>query len=317
MKILSTDGFSSTGIRLLEESGHEVLEHKIASEHLANFINENSIDVLIVRSRTKVTKELLSKCENLKIVGRGGVGLDNIDTEFAKEKGITVLNTPFASSRSVAEMVFAHFFTLSRQLQEANRLMPLEGETRFNELKKSLSNGKELEGKTLGVIGFGAIGQEVVKIGIALGMKPKVLTRTPKSVSLSLSFYDGQKVSFQVESTNDMKAFLSDVDFLSINTPKTQEYIIDAPEFDCMKEGVFIVNTARGGVLNEVALIDAIEDKVVCGAALDVFEKEPHPELAILMNPALSLSPHLGGSTKDAQDKIALELAQKIIEHIN
>ncbi|WP_312819409.1 D-2-hydroxyacid dehydrogenase [Kaistella carnis] len=314
MKVLANDGISKAGEELLKGAGIEFLEAKVSQEHLINFINENKVDVLLVRSATKVRKDLLDACPGLKIVGRGGVGMDNIDVEYAIEKGLYVINTPNASSRSVAEMVFAHFFSLARFLHESNRLMPLEGDTHFKAMKKAFSNAIEMDGKTLGVIGFGGIGQEVVKIGISLGMKVKVLTRKPRTETISLEFFDGQKVDFKISSDNNTDEFLKDLDFLSINTPKTKEYIIDTPQFEKMKDGIFIVNTARGGVINEVTLLDAIENGKVAGAALDVFENEPSPELTLLMNPNLSLSPHLGGNTKDAQQKIGRELAEQIIE---
>lgn len=314
MKVLPNDGISKSGENLLTEAGIEVLNHKVSQEHLADFINENQVDVLLVRSATQVRQNLIDACPNLKIIGRGGVGMDNIDVEYAIDKGLYVINTPSASSRSVAEMVFAHFFSLARFLHESNRMMPLEGDTKFNLLKKSYSNAVELERKTLGVIGFGGIGKEVVKIGISLGMNVKVFTRTPKTETVSLEFFDGQKVNFEITSTNDWSEFLTDTDFISINTPKTDHYLINEPQFRMMKDGVFIANTARGGVINEVALIDFIESGKVAGAALDVFENEPNPELTLLMNPALSLTPHLGGNTIDAQEKIGTELAQQIIE---
>ena len=314
MIVLANDGLSKAGEQLLKDAGIEILEAKVSQEHLINFINENKVEVLLVRSATKVRKDLIDACPGLKIVGRGGVGMDNIDVEYAIEKGIYVINTPKASCRSVAEMVFAHFFSLARFLHESNRLMPLEGETHFKALKKSFSSAVELEGKTLGVIGFGGIGQEVVKIGISLGMKVKVLTRKPKTETVTLQFFDGQKVDFKISSDNNTDKFLKDLDFLSINTPKTTEYIIDTPQFEKMKDGIFIVNTARGGVINEVTLLNSIESGKVAGAALDVFENEPNPELALLMNPNLSLSPHLGGNTQDAQQKIGRELAEQIIE---
>ena len=211
-------------------------------------------------------------------------------------------------------MVFAHFFALARFLHESNRMMPLEGETKFNQLKKSYSNAIELQGKTLGVIGFGGIGREVVKTGISLGMKVKVLTRKPKTETISLEFFDGRTVDFEITSTNDWSTFLKGTQFISINTPQTNEYVVDRPQFELMEDGVFIVNTARGGVLNEEALLEFLEEGKVAGAALDVFENEPVPSLNILMNPQLSLSPHLGGNTLDAQEKIGLELADQIIE---
>ena len=314
MKVLANDGISKSGADALAKAGIELLDAKVSQEHLGAYINEHNINVLLVRSATKVRQELMDACPGLQIIGRGGVGMDNIDVEYAIDKGIYIINTPKASSRSVAEMVFAHFFSLARFLHESNRLMPLEGETHFSAMKKSFSKAIELEGKTLGVIGFGGIGQEVVKMGISLGMKIKVFTRNIKTETLSLNFYDGQSVSFQITTGNDWDEFLTDTDFISINTPKSDGYILDTPQFLKMKDGVFIVNTARGGVLNEVALIDFIDNGKIAGAALDVFESEPTPELPLLMNPNLSLSPHLGGNTVDAQEKIGAELAAQIIE---
>lgn len=314
MKVLANDGISKAGENALKEAGIEILDNRVAQDHVINFINDNNVDVLLVRSVTKVRQDLIDACPGLKIIGRGGIGMDNIDVEYAKSKCIKVINTPTASSKSVAELVFGHFISLARFLHESNRLMPLEGDTHFSAMKKSFSNAYELSGKTLGVIGFGSIGQEVIKIGISLGMKITVLTRSPKTEVLTLNFFDGQSVNFEITSTNDMDAFLKDADFISINTPKTNEYIIDTPQFEKMKDGVYIVNTARGGVINEVTLIDFIESGKVAGAALDVFENEPSPELPLLMNPALSLSPHVGGNTVDAQEKIGIELAEQIIK---
>ncbi len=313
MIVLANDGISKAGENKLKENGIELLDARVSQEHLTGFIKENKVDVLLVRSATKVRQNLIDACPTLKIIGRGGVGMDNIDVEYAIEKGLYVINTPNASSRSVAELVFAHFFSLARFLHESNRMMPLEGDTQFNALKKSYGNAIELEGKTLGVIGFGGIGQEVVKMGISLGMKVKVLTRKPRTEKLTLTFFDGQTVSFEITSTTDYAEFLKDTDFISINTPKTEGYVLDTPQFEMMKDGVYIVNTARGGVVNEVTLLDFIESGKIAGAALDVFENEPTPELPLLMNPNLSLTPHLGGNTLDAQEKIGTELAQQII----
>lgn len=317
MIILANDGLSQKGIDALLSAGHTLLNHRVAQEQLINFLNEHQVEVLLVRSATQVRKELIDQVPSLKIIGRGGVGMDNIDVEYAESKGISVINTPAASSRSVAEMVFAHFFSLARFLHDANRMMPLEGETQFNQLKKSYANAVELSGKTLGIIGFGGIGKEVAQMGIALGMKVKVATRKPRKEKIELSFFDGQKVEFEITTEVADASFYQDVDFLSINTPKTNGYLLDAEQFEMMKDGVFIVNTARGGVLNEEALLHYIDTEKIAGAALDVFENEPQPELNILMHPQLSLSPHLGGSTIDAQEKIGLELAEQIINYSN
>jgi len=313
MIVLANDGLSETGIQLLKEADISVLEARVSPEHLSKFINDNQVDVLLVRSATQVRKDLIDKCPNLKIIGRGGIGMDNIDVEYAIDKGIYIINTPKASCKSVAELVFAHFFSLARFLHESNRLMPLEGETNFNALKKSFNNATELSGKTLGVIGMGNIGIEVIKMGISLGMKILAYNRTPKTENIQLSFFDGQSLDFEIKSVN-LDEVLKNSDFISLNIGLTDEYLIDSEELELMKEGVFIANTARGGVINEVALLDAIESGKVYGAALDVFEKEPTPEVLILMNPALSLSPHVGGNTMDAQNRIGEELAQQIIK---
>jgi len=313
MIVLANDGISEKGIQLLKEADITVLEARVSPEHLSKFINDNNVDVLLVRSATQVRKDLIDKCPNLKIIGRGGIGMDNIDVEYAIDKGIYIINTPTASCKSVAELVFAHFFSLARFLHESNRLMPLEGETNFNALKKSFNNATELSGKTLGVIGMGNIGIEVIKMGISLGMKILAYNRTPKTEKVQLSFFDGQSLEFEIKSVN-LDEVLKNSDFISLNTGLTDGYLIDSKELELMKEGVFIANTARGGVINEVALLDAIESGKVYGAALDVFENEPTPEVLILMNPALSLSPHVGGNTMDAQNRIGEELAQQIIK---
>ena len=313
MIVLANDGISEKGIQLLKEADITVLDARVSAEHLSNFINENNVDVLLVRSATQVRKNLIDECPNLKIIGRGGIGMDNIDVDYAIDKGIYIINTPKASRKSVAELVFAHFFSLARFLHESNRLMPLEGETKFNTLKKSFNNATELSGKTLGVIGMGNIGLEVIKIGISLGMSIVAYNRTPKTENVKISFFDGQSLHFEIKSVN-LDEVLKKSDFISINISNTEEYFIDNEQIAMMKEGVFIANTARGGVLNEVALIDAIERGKVAGAALDVFENEPNPEIEILMNPALSLSPHIGGNTLEAQNRIAEELAEQIIK---
>ena len=313
MIVLANDGISEKGIQLLKEADITVLDARVSAEHLSNFINENNVDVLLVRSATQVRKNLIDECPNLKIIGRGGIGMDNIDVDYAIDKGIYIINSPKASSKSVAELVFAHFFSLARFLHESNRLMPLEGETKFNTLKKSFNNATELSGKTLGVIGMGNIGLEVIKIGISLGMSIVAYNRTPKTENVKISFFDGQSLHFEIKSVN-LDEVLKKSDFISINISNAEKYFIDNEQIAMMKEGVFIANTARGGVLNEVALIDAIERGKVAGAALDVFENEPNPEIEILMNPALSLSPHIGGNTLEAQNRIAEELAEQIIK---
>lgn len=313
MKVLANDGISESGQIALKNAGFKVITTHVAQQQLENYINSNEIDVLLVRSATKVRKDIIDSCSSLKIIGRGGVGMDNIDVDYARSKGIKVFNTPKASSRSVAELVFAHFFGMVRFLHESNRNMPLEGETRFSILKKSFSKGIELQGKTLGIIGLGRIGKETAKIALGLGMKVIAFDPFLKEAEVSLSFFDGQKVTFTID-TASKEEVLQTSDFLTLHVPAQKEYVISKREFDLMKNGVFLTNAARGGVVDEKALIEAIENGKVARAALDVFEKEPTPEIQLLMNANLSLSPHIGAATYEAQNRIGIELAEQIIE---
>ena len=312
MKVLANDGVSQSGIDALEAAGYEVITTKVAQEQLQNYINENEVSALLVRSATKVRKDIIDNCPGLKLIGRGGVGMDNIDVEYAREKGLHVVNTPAASSHSVAELVFGHFYGLARFLHSSNRDMPLEGEKNFKALKKAYAKGVELKGKTLGVIGFGRIGQATAKIGIGAGMKVIAFDPFIDSADLALDFFDGQQVNFTIN-TVSKETVLEQADFLTLHVPAQKEYVIDEAEFNSMKDGVFIANAARGGVVNEVALVKAIESGKVARAALDVFEKEPEPEVQLLMNPSLSLTPHTGAATNEAQDRIGVELASQII----
>ena len=312
MKILANDGISQNGMDALEAAGFEVLNIKVAQNQLESYINTNGIDAVLVRSATEIRQELLEACPSIKLIGRGGVGMDNIDVQFAEDQGIHVINTPEASSIAVAELVFAHLFGLARFLHQANREMPLEGDTRFNDLKKMYAEGIELRGKTLGIIGFGRIGQETAKIALGMGMKVIATDIFIQNATISLNFFDGQKVNFNID-TVSKEAVFKEADFISIHTPSTENYLIDQNEIQQMKPGVGIINTARGGILNEVALVNAIEEGKVLFAGLDVFEKEPTPEMQLLMNPELSLTPHIGAATKEAQDRIGSELANQII----
>ena len=312
MKVLANDGISKSGIEALVNGGFEVITTTVAQEQLINYINEHKIDVLLVRSATKVRKDIIDACPSIKIIGRGGVGMDNIDVDYAKSKGIFVINTPAASSHSVAELVFAHLYGLARYLHNSNRDMPLDGDTRFGELKKAYAKGIELKGKTLGVLGFGRIGQATAKIALGNGMKVVAYDPFIESVNLDLEFYDGQKVNFKIE-TISKEDVLKQSDFITLHVPAQKDYVIDKSELNIMKDGVILVNAARGGVVNEIALVEAINNGKVARAALDVFEKEPKPEIQLLMNSALSLTPHTGAATNEAQDRIGTELAEQII----
>ncbi|WP_445747327.1 D-2-hydroxyacid dehydrogenase [Polaribacter sp.] len=313
MKILANDGISKSGIALLEENGFTVITTKVAQNQLANFINEEKIEGLLVRSATQVSQELIEACPSLQLIGRGGVGMDNIDVAFAIDKGLQVINTPEASSNSVAELVFAHLFGMVRFLHISNRDMPLEGDTRFNELKKAFSQGTELRGKTIGIIGFGSIGKEVAKIAIGLGMKVIAADTEIEESTIELSFFNEQKMQFSIK-TQPLEVLLKEADFITLHIPAQESYTLSVKEFAQMKNGVGIINTARGGVVNEVDLINAIESGKVQFAGLDVFESEPTPEIQLLMNPEVSLSPHIGAATKEAQDRIGIELATQIID---
>jgi D-3-phosphoglycerate dehydrogenase / 2-oxoglutarate reductase len=312
MKILANDGISNSGIEKLESNGFEVLTKSIAQDDLISYINNSKIDILLVRSTTKVEKNLIDKCPSIKLIGRGGVGMDNIDVEYAVNKGIDVINTPAASSKSVAELVFAHLFGCVRHLHSSNRSMPLEGDCKFKELKKSYSKGAELRGKTLGIVGFGRIGQEVAKIAIGIGMNISVYDLNLNEALLELSFFDESTKSFQIK-IDDFKNLLAQSDFITFHVPAQKKYLISEDEFKIMKQGVGIINAARGGVIDEGALEKYLNTGKVSFAALDTFENEPNPDIKILMNARISLTPHIGAATNEAQDRIGLELADQII----
>lgn len=312
MKVLANDGISKSGIKALEKGGFEVITTKVAQEQVANFINTNDVKVILVRSATKVRKDIIDACPGLKIIGRGGVGMDNIDVAYAREKGLHVINTPASSSESVAELVFAHLFTGVRFLHDSNRNMPLEGDTNFEGLKKAYAKGIELRGKTLGIIGFGRIGQAVAKMALGLGMKVIAADKYVSEAVIRVDFYNGQFINVEIV-TESLEDVIKHSDFITLHVPAQDGYVIDKEEFQLMKDNVGIVNCARGGVINEVALIEALDEGKVLFAGLDVFEKEPTPEIQILMHPKISLTPHIGAATEEAQDRIGTELAEQII----
>ena len=312
-KILANDGISQSGVQALEAAGYEVITTKVAQEQLVNYINDNDISGLLVRSATTVRKDLIDACPGLKLIGRGGVGMDNIDVDYARDKGLHVINTPAASSASVAELVFAHLFTGVRYLYDSNRNMPLDGDTKFKDLKKSYAKGAELRGKTLGIIGFGRIGQAVAKIAIGCGMKVLAHDKYTESATLHLDFFDGRSLDFDINTTT-MDQVLRNSDFVTLHVPAQQEYVIGAAEIDQMKEGAALINAARGGVIDEVALIDALDKGKLGFAGLDTFEEEPKPAIKVLMNPKVSLTPHIGAATQEAQDRIGTELAEQIVD---
>ena len=312
MKVLANDGLDQSGIDGLQKAGFEVITAKVPQEELINYINENQVRTLLVRSATKVRKDIIDACPSLKIIGRGGVGMDNIDVEYALEKCINVINTPAASSASVAELVFAHLFSGCRFLTDSNRKMPVEGDSKFAELKKAYTKGVELRGKTIGIIGFGRIGQEVAKMALGLGMRVLAVDNFAEKVNLKVEFFNGQSVDFEIK-TQSKEEVLKEADFVTLHVPAQKEFVIGQKEFDLMKNGAALVNCARGGVVDEEALLKALDSGKLAFAGLDVFINEPTPAKSILSHPKISLTPHTGASTNEAQDRIGISLAEQII----
>jgi D-3-phosphoglycerate dehydrogenase len=313
MRILANDGIDPAGKQLLEDAGFEVDTNHIPQEELAEKLQ--AYDAITVRSATKVRQSLIDVCPNLKVIGRGGVGMDNIDVDYARSKGIAVLNTPAASSLSVAELVFAHLLNGVRFLYDSNRQMPLSGESKFGALKKAYAAGTELRGKTLGVVGFGRIGRETAKIGLGMGMDVVYydLADGPKTLTLSLT--QGFEVELPVDQVS-IEDLLRTSDFITLHVPFLDKPAIGKAEFALLKDQVGLVNAARGGVIDELALIEALDSGKVAFAGLDVFDNEPTPRLEILKHPKISLTPHIGAATNEAQERIGVELAQLIIENL-
>ncbi|GLR19220.1 D-2-hydroxyacid dehydrogenase [Portibacter lacus] len=309
MKILINDGIHPTGKKLLENAGYEVSTDKIAQEDLPGKLND--FDAICVRSATKVRADLIDQSPNLKAICRGGVGLDNIDVDHAKSKGIHVINTPAASSRSVAELVFGHLYSLARFLHISNREMPSQGNTNFKVLKKNYAAGIELTGRTLGIIGFGRIGQETASIALGAGMD--VIAVDPFLESADISFGPASHKATVTIKTSSMEDMLANADAISLHVPFLGEPALGEKEFAQMKDGVIIVNASRGGTVDEDALLAAIASGKVASAGLDVFIGEPTPREDLLTNSKISLTPHIGAATAEAQEKIGIELAEKLI----
>lgn len=313
MRILANDGIDPIGKQLLEEAGIEVDTQHIPQDELASKLN--TYDGITVRSATKVRKELIDACPNLRIIGRGGVGMDNIDVDYAKSKGIAVENTPASSSQSVAELVFTHLFNGVRFVYDANRKMPLVGNTQFNQLKKDYAKGIELKGKKIGIIGFGRIGKETAKIALGLGMDVLAFDLYDIPATLPLELSGGVKVDVPVTKVS-FDNLLAQSDFISLHIPFTEKPVLGVEEFAKIKAGVGIVNCSRGGTIDEDALIEALNSGKVAFAGLDVFDNEPSPRIDLLQHPKVSLTPHIGASTNEAQERIGVELANLIIANL-
>ena len=312
IKLLANDGIDPVGKQLLEEAGFTVDTTFIPQDELPEKLQ--AYDAITVRSATKVRKALIDACPNLKLIGRGGVGVDNIDVEYAQSKGIAVHNTPAASSASVAELVFGHLFTGVRFLQDANRKMPADGATKFNDLKKAYAKGIELRGKTIGILGFGRIGRETAKIAYGLGMEVLAFDLYPSVTEIELVLGGGVTATIPVKYASKEEV-IAQSDFISLHVPFSEEPVLGAKEFAAMKKGAGLVNCSRGGTVDETALLDALNSGQLAFAGLDVFDNEPTPRVELLQHPKISLTPHIGASTNEAQERIGVELATLIINH--
>jgi D-3-phosphoglycerate dehydrogenase len=313
MKVLANDGISELGKQLLEKAGYTVMNDKVEQSALASFIQSENIPILLVRSATTARKELIDQCPSLKLIGRGGVGMDNIDVNYARDKGLTVINTPASSSQSVAELVMGQLFSISRFLNDSYKNMSTGD---FSVLKKNYAKGVELRGKTLGIIGFGRIGQSLASYALGAGMDVIAVDRSNKSVDVPILIGTSQKVNVSLTPTNDLNSVLPNMDYISLHVPKQADgsAVLGAKEFELMKKGVRIVNAARGGVVNEMDLLNALNSGKLAYAGLDVFENEPNPNKELINHPKIACTPHIGAATIEAQDRIGSELAELIIK---
>ena len=313
MKVLANDGISPLGEKMLKEAGYIIVTNTVAQDDLVNYINENDVSVLLVRSATKVRQPMIDACKGLKAVGRGGVGLDNIDVDYAKDNGLDVFNTPGASSQAVAELVIGHMLSLARGLHDSNRQMPVNGHSEFKSLKKKYGKGIELRGKTMGIIGLGRIGQQTAKYALGLGMKVIGTDAFAKEVTIDLGI-EGCNCSVTLNSV-DFETVLEESDFISLHVPAQADGkpVIGTAEIEKMKEGVILINLARGGIIGEQDLLDGLNNGKVRAAAIDVYDNEPTPNGEILKHENMSLTPHTGAATVEAQDRIGEELANYIM----
>jgi D-3-phosphoglycerate dehydrogenase len=317
MNILANDGISSVGIKKLQNAGYTVITDKVAQDQLENYINQNDVSCLLVRSATTARKNLIDACPGLKLIGRGGVGMDNIDVSYARDKGLTVINTPAASSQSVAELVMGELFVLSRFMYDSFKNME-NGE--FSKLKKAYAKGSELRGKTIGIVGFGRIGQSLASYALGAGMNVIAVDQfNTNPVQINVPVGPDQKVSVEITPKSKLNDVIGDLDYISLHVPKQSDgsAVIGSSEFNQMKDGVKIVNAARGGVIDEDALLEALNSGKIECIALDVYENEPNPRKDLLSHNKIACTPHIGAATKEAQDRIGEELAQQIIDQFS
>ena len=311
MRVLINDGLEQAAITLLKEAGFTLDLTRVAQQQLVPYLNQHQIQGIIVRSATKITAQVIDQCPSIEWIARAGVGLDNIDVTAAQKHQIKVINTPGASAQAVAELAMAHLLSGVRFLHESNRNMPLVGDTEFN-LLKSAYMGRELSGKTLGIVGFGAIGQSMAKIALGLGMN--VIFCDPEVEEMTLSWTIGSKIPVSIHLQGISKDdLITQADFISLHIPNQTKPFLDRDTFARVKPGVGIINTARSSAIDHLELLEALNREGVSFAGLDVFDNEPNPMLGLLMHPKISLTPHIGGSTQEAQRRIGLELAEQII----
>jgi len=311
MRILANDGLDQIAIEKLIASGHEVSTTKVAQDDLKSALTE--FDGIIVRSATKVRAADVDGNTRLRIVGRAGVGMDNIEIPAMQERNIKVVNTPGASSTSVAELVFAYLFAIARHLPEASRQMPENGSVQFADLKKKFSKAFELKGKTLGLVGYGRIAQEVARIALGIGMEVIAFDIFFANDAFNASSLQHAGGLVKQGSLEDVQ---TQADFLSFHIPfkAGQPALANEAFLAGMKPGAIVVNCARGGIIDEQALLVQLDSGHIAAAGLDVFDNEPTPLPQLLAHPRVVSTPHIGGSTNEAQERIGLEIADQFID---
>lgn len=307
--ILVNDSFHSCGLKLLESKEFSIFKGNYEGEELVRFINENNIGVLLVRSATKVNRQVIEACKTLKYIGRGGVGMDNVDEVACKENGIVAFNTPGGSTTAVAEMVFAHLLSMHRFISASNQLIK-EDISKVKTLKKEFSSGHQLKGKTIGIWGTGRIGTEVARLAMSFGMNVLAYHKTNAEMCVQFEIR-GKKVDVVIP-VSSLDEFLQDSDIISLHVPHHDNAVITSEVISKMKDGLIFVNTSRSSNVDEGALLNALQSGKISKAALDVFSSNVNAEL--LQHPNVSVTPHLGASTTEGQEKISMELARKILE---
>ena len=319
MKVLANDGISAKAKAALEAEGITVSTDHVEQAHLIDTLNREGYAGILVRSATKVRQDLIDACPELRFIGRGGVGMDNIDVEYARSQGKVVFNTPAASSQSVAELVMAHLFAMARSLHQSYPAMPERGAEEFKVLKKAYAKGIELRGKTLGIVGFGRIGTAVAQYALGCGMNVIGVDQVGESRTVPVRIPTGgdsfEEVTVTVPLVS-LSELLAQADAVTFHVPAQADGspVLDAAGVSAMKAGAMLVNTARGGTVDEAAVCAAVASGHLRAAALDVFVGEPKPKAEVLTAPGLALTPHIGAATLEAQDRIGDEPVERILE---